>query len=343
MWRRRLAAAVLMLSLLPPPPAAARAEDADFTPLVLGETLYSYLPSSGRDDDPQRVFKLEDGVLHVLDLPESDQPRDFGYLTTTRDYSNYHVRLRYRWGQKRFAPRALDKRDAGLLYHVVGPDVIWPRSVECQIQEGDTGDIFLVNGTGASTTIDPRFGEPQYLEGGAPYSQIDGRIIKGSTVDSLTDWNTVEAIVTGTESAHIVNGVVVARVSGMSQPSADNPDQRVPLDHGRILFQAEGAEVFYDHIEIKEFPISVCLFRQMVCCCGTTCRSAPAAATSRPRFRSTTSGCTSNSSCHRRRHRSPNRNAATLASTCRAATRCRCSTHSARRSPIRTMLPPCTH
>ncbi len=253
MWRRRLAAAVLMLSLLPPPPAAARAEDADFTPLVLGETLYSYLPSSGRDDDPQRVFKLEDGVLHVLDLPESDQPRDFGYLTTTRDYSNYHVRLRYRWGQKRFAPRALDKRDAGLLYHVVGPDVIWPRSVECQIQEGDTGDIFLVNGTGASTTIDPRFGEPQYLEGGAPYSQIDGRIIKGSTVDSLTDWNTVEAIVTGTESAHIVNGVVVARVSGMSQPSADNPDQRVPLDHGRILFQAEGAEVFYDHIEIKEF------------------------------------------------------------------------------------------
>ena len=30
----------------------------------------------------------------------------------------------------------------------------WPRSVESQIQEGDTGDIFLVGGTGASTTID---------------------------------------------------------------------------------------------------------------------------------------------------------------------------------------------
>src|SRR5205823_12491249 len=114
-----------------------------------------------------------------------DQPQDFGYLATGREYSNYHVRLRYRWGQKRFVPRAQDKRDAGLLYHFQGPDVIWPRSVESQIQEGDTGDIFLVSGTGTSTTIDPRSGDPQYLEGGAPYSQIDGRIIKSQTVDSL--------------------------------------------------------------------------------------------------------------------------------------------------------------
>jgi hypothetical protein len=214
---------------------------------------YRFLPSTGRDSDPLDVFKLENGLLHVLDLPESDQPQDFGYMATVRDYSNYHVRVRHRWGHKRFAPRALDKRDAGLLYHVVGPDLIWPRSVECQIQESDTGDIFLVNGTGATTTVDASWPEPRYLEGGVPHQQIDGRIIKSSTVDSLTDWNSVEVIVTGAQAVHIVNGAIVARVSGMNQPDALDPARRVPLEAGRILLQAEGAEVYYDRVEIKEF------------------------------------------------------------------------------------------
>src|SRR6185295_2729664 len=38
-----------------------------------------------------------------------------------------------------------------------------------------------------------------------------------------------------------------------TQPAADDPAARVPLDRGRILLQAEGAEVYYDQIEIKEF------------------------------------------------------------------------------------------
>lgn len=277
---RRLAAVLLLLTLLPPPVRlSAATQDDGFIPLFDGqqlEHLYRFLPSTGRDNDPLQVFKIEDGRLHLLDLPESNEPRDFGYLATVRDHSNYHFRVRYRWGDKRFAPRLLDKRDAGVLYHVVGPDLIWPRSVESQIQEGDTGDIFLVSGTGASTTIDPRSAEPQYLEGGAPYSQLDGRIVKSTTVDSLTDWNLVEVIVTGSESAHIVNGTVVARVAAMTQPSPDDPGARMPLDRGRILLQAEGAEVFYDQIEIKEFsdlgvpmpPGAALLWDDLTVCAG---------------------------------------------------------------------------
>jgi Domain of Unknown Function (DUF1080) len=215
---------------------------------------YRFLPSTGRDEDPLGVFTLQpDGVLHVLDLPESDQPRDFGYLATRRELSNYHVSVRYRWGQKRFVPRQQDKRDAGLLYHVVGPDVIWPRSVECQIQEGDTGDIFLVSGTGGSTTIAPNEAEPRYLEGGEPYQQVDGRIQKSTTQDSLTDWNTVDVYVTGAQSAHIVNGTLVARVSDMTQPDPADPAKRAKLDSGRILLQAEGAEVYYETVRLDEF------------------------------------------------------------------------------------------
>ena len=116
---------------------------------------YRFLPSTGRNADPVGVFKLVNGQLHVLDIPVTNDFQEFGYVATTRDYSNYHLRLRYRWGDKRFVPRASEKRDSGVLYHVVGPDLIWPRSVECQIQEGDTGDIFLVDGTGATTTVSP--------------------------------------------------------------------------------------------------------------------------------------------------------------------------------------------
>jgi len=231
-------------------PAPAAAQDDGFVRLFDGQSFTNWT----RFNDPDGViFKIEDGMLHVLDLPASE-PRDFAYLATDREYQNYWLRLKYRWGQKRFAPRAFDKRDAGILYHIVGPDLIWPRSVESQIQEGDTGDVFLVNGTGASTTVVPSVALPerQYLAGGEPYSQVDGRIVKGSTEDSLSDWNQTELVVTGTESAHIVNGVVVARLSSMTQPDPADPSRRVPLDHGRILLQAEGAEIFYDQVELKQ-------------------------------------------------------------------------------------------
>ena len=64
------------------------------------------------------------------------------------------MRLEYKWGAKRFAPRANVRRDAGILYHVIGKDGVWPRSVECQIQENDVGDIFTVY-TRVTTSVDP--------------------------------------------------------------------------------------------------------------------------------------------------------------------------------------------
>jgi hypothetical protein len=216
---------------------------------------YRFLPSSGTNADPAGVFKLVNGQLHVLDIPATNAFQEFGYVATTRDYSNYHLQLRYRWGDKRFAPRALEKRDSGVLYHVVGPDLIWPRSVECQIQEGDTGDIFFIDGTGATTTVSPfpTSGERQFAEGGVAFTQVDGRIVKGATVDSLTDWNNVEVIVTGSESVHIVNGTLVARMSSMTQPDPSDPTRRIPLTAGRILLQAEGAEIVYSDISLTEF------------------------------------------------------------------------------------------
>ncbi len=230
---------------VPRPDSVARAADG-FVPLLNGTNLdgwYTWISSTGKNNDPEGYFKVEpDGSLHIFDIPVTSQNKAFGYVATDVEYQNYHLRLQYKWGTKKFAPRALDKRDSGLLYHVQGADVIWPTSVESQIQEGDTGDyIFLVGPRGESEFAP---GTLTYLAGGVRSGTTSNYVQKSTTMDSLTDWNTVEVIVRGNSSVHIVNGVVVNRSFNITL------DGR-PLTSGRILLQAEGAEISYRNVEIK--------------------------------------------------------------------------------------------
>ncbi|CAA9337513.1 CBM32 / CBM47 [uncultured Microcoleus sp.] len=242
--------------------ASAVAEDG-WTPLFNNQNLdgwYTWLPSTGKNNDPKGVFKVENGMLHFLDIPVTDQDEDFGYLATNNEYSNYRLRFEYKWGQKKFPPRAFDKRDSGLLYHVGGADQIWPHSFECQVQEGDTGDYFLLGGDLRLSTLvanlSASINEHVYKEDGFPYTTQNSEFVitKGGTFDSLTDWNTVEVIVSRDAAVHIVNGQINNRATRLQQSDPNNPAQKVPLTKGRIVFQAEGAEIFYRNIEIKPLP-----------------------------------------------------------------------------------------
>jgi len=251
-WRRRVAMAVVLLVTTPVlysptstrPDSIAFAADG-FSPLFNGSNLdgwYTWIASTGKNNDPEGYFKVEaDGSLHVLDVPPTDQSKAFGYLATNAEYHDYHLRFQYRWGTKKFAPRATALRDSGLLYHVTGADTIWPTSVESQVQEGDTGDIFLLAGPSVETEVAP--GTVMYQAGGTRTSS-NSVITTSSVQDSLTDWNTVEVIVRGNSSVHIVNGVVVNRAFNITLAGR-------PLTSGRIALQAEGAEVSYRNIEIK--------------------------------------------------------------------------------------------
>lgn len=230
-------------------PTAVDAADG-FTPLFNGTNLdgwYTWIQSHGTNADPDGYFKVApNGELRILDIPATGQVKPFGYLATTAEYSDYHLRLQYKWGTKKFAPRATEKRDSGLLYHVKGADVIWPTSVESQIQEGDTGDyIFLVGPQGESEFAP---GTLTYQAGGVRGPTTSNYVQKSTTVDSLTDWNTVEVIVRGNSSVHIVNGVVVNRSFIFTLGG-----QR--LTSGRILLQAEGAEISYRDVEIKSLAL----------------------------------------------------------------------------------------
>jgi hypothetical protein len=233
-------------------------DDEAWTPLFNGKNLdgwYTWLPSTGKNNDPKGVFKAENGMLHILDIPVTDEKQEFGYIARPEIFKNYHLRFEYKWGTKRFKPRDAKKRDSGLVYHVVGPEKVWPRSVELQVQEGDTGDLWLLGGTTTTTTVTSASTDtPKYQEGGEPYTTEPGsfvRLAKSGTYDTRSGWNQVEVIVTEDEAVHIVNGKVNNRGSNFRQPDPNNPGKTIPLNEGRIVFQAEGAEVFYRNIEIK--------------------------------------------------------------------------------------------
>lgn len=254
----RAAVEVNMYGEAGPPAADPTPDNEGWTPLFNGKNLdgwYTWLPSTGKNDDPKRVFKAENGMLHILDIPVTGQQQEFGYIARPETFKNYHLRFEYKWGSKRFKPRNAMKRDSGLLYHLVGSDKVWPRSIEFQVQEGDTGDFWLLDGVTATTTVTTAATDtPEYQEGGESYTTEPGsfvRLTKSQTYDTRGGWNRVEVIVTENEAIQIVNGQVNNRGRDFMQPDPNDPKQMIPLNAGRIAFQAEGAEVFYRNIEMK--------------------------------------------------------------------------------------------
>jgi hypothetical protein len=228
-----------------------------WVPLLKGDSpkgWYTYLQDKGVNQDPDGIFTIRDGVLHIYKDAANGSTTPFGYLATTTEYANYRLRLEYKWGDKKFAPRADQPRDSGLLYHFVGTDKVWPLSVECQIMENDTGTIYIV-GTTVTSTVDPATNAyKDAAQGGVELTQSGSpkikKVLRSQNVET-PGWNTVEVIIRNDSAVHIINGTVVNQCTRICQPDPKNPDKLIPLTNGKILLQAEGAEVFYRNVEIK--------------------------------------------------------------------------------------------
>ena len=193
---------------------------------LLGPSLkgwYSYLGDS-KFLDPENNFAMENGVLHVLG-------KHFGYLATVDSYQNFHLKVVFRWGKRQWEPRATGKRDSGVLYYFASgePDAVWPKSIECQIQEGDCGDIWCVGTNMDSANKSEEAWGMKHLFRTADFENPFGQ------------WNTIEIIANGNQIEHYVNGHLVNSATNTS------------VGAGRILLQSEGAEVYYKCVEITPF------------------------------------------------------------------------------------------
>ena len=113
-----------------PPKAAAKPAGAagqsqeHWVPLFNGRNLdgwYTFLQKHGKNSDPDRVITIEDGAIHLYKDAADGSHVVMGYIGTEKEYGNYHLRLQYRWGTKKFEPRYKLKRDAGCTTTFSGP------------------------------------------------------------------------------------------------------------------------------------------------------------------------------------------------------------------------------
>ena len=187
----------------------------------------------------------------------------WGSLVHRADLRDYHLRLQFRWGDKRWPPRADLPPNNGLLYHTHGaPGAVfgtWRPSAEFEIMTGSTGMIVAVGEKLRGRTdvaYDPALIAP-HLRFRAGGRTID--IVNGSptwNVEAATDaerpigqWNTLDLYVVGDHAVHVVNGVPVAEVRDLATIAADGT--RRPLTHGRIQLQSEGVETWFRNISVE--------------------------------------------------------------------------------------------
>jgi hypothetical protein len=223
-----------------------------------------YTEAIGSGRDPLRVFTVVSNVDGRPAIRISGEV--FGELRTKGTFKDYHLKLQFKWGDKKWPPRNRPEtpRDSGLLYHVhAAPGAggrTWARSIELQIQEHDVGDLYAV-GSAIAVRARARPDTKPMLYDYDPtgewtfFSQTQGspgRCIKQPDNEKPTgEWNTVDLIAFRDDAIHIVNGKVVMRLHGPVRIDGDLP---APVTSGPIILQSEGAEVFYRDIQIR--PIS---------------------------------------------------------------------------------------
>jgi hypothetical protein len=212
----------------------------------------------GLNSDYKKVFSTltEDGatVLHITG-------EIYGGLTTKKEYSNYHLEIDFKWGDRQWEPRLKDKRDSGILYHCHGEHGafwnVWKSCLEYQVQETDLGDLHLLSGP----TCKSRFrilGEKQNIfdpQSPLPWGVWTGHLSASAEPDRPRgEWNHLEVYVLGDSAIHVANGVVVLALIDALDKNGK------PLRSGQLQLQSEAAECFYRNMKltpIKEFPSDI--------------------------------------------------------------------------------------
>ena len=220
--------------------------------------------------DPDKVFTVVDQIDGAPAIRMSGQ--HYGGIITTQRYTNYRLVTEFRWGDITWEPRKNRTRDSGILLHCQGEEgnygkdfrAPWMRSVEYQFIEGGTGDLIIVGGydRGSGEQIYPTL--KAKVTPGTKYWNPDGEVgtfgrgnnrvhwrwkdpawkdelgFRGArdVEKPVGQWNLVEVICDGGNFTYYLNGVIVNAMTDSS------------FTEGKILFQSEGAELFFRKIEL---------------------------------------------------------------------------------------------
>lgn len=198
----------------------------------------TFLRGRGLNSDPEHVFKVESGVIHV-------SGQEMGYIITKQPFHRFYLRAEFKWGEGTFGERAGKARDSGILYNIQGEQKVWPRSLEFQIMEGETGDFWLTDGAALTGSDGNRVTAPPgharnmgHTDKGPEQNVVGFRNTSGELEKPHGEWNTLELVADDKNVRQYVNGQL-----------ANLGTDPVPAG-GKILFQSEGAEIFFRNIEL---------------------------------------------------------------------------------------------
>jgi Domain of Unknown Function (DUF1080) len=210
-------------------------------------------------EDPRRVFRVEDHVLHITG-------DGFGYIATQREYRDYHLVVEYKWGKRTDGGNSV--RNSGILLHAIGPDGgaggTWMSSIECQLAQGCAGDLIVIRGQDANIeTIPVRLRSetvlgpdkrPRWRKGGMPmvftnrqlwwsnhdpdFKELLDTRGKHDVESPTREWTRVDCICDSAKITIRVNDTTV-NVCDDVFPAA-----------GKILLQSEGFELFVRKFEL---------------------------------------------------------------------------------------------
>lgn len=204
------------------------------------------------------TFRVEDGLLKVsYDKYEGNFDRRFGHLFYNKSFSNYVIRLEYRFvGNQAPGGPGWAFRNSGIMVHGQDPksmsvDQDFPASIEVQLLGGNGKD------------------ERSTLNLCTPGTNVvmNDKLFKPHCVDSTSrtyhgdQWVSVEVEVRG-------NNIIRHRVDGETvleyhQPQLDPRDElaeglivedQLQLSGGSISLQAESHGVEFRNIKIRELP-----------------------------------------------------------------------------------------
>ncbi|WP_111708292.1 3-keto-disaccharide hydrolase [Lutibacter citreus] len=199
-----------------------------------------FTTSEKENAEGNKHFEVKENSIEVLQKWKGNKA-PFAIITTNKEYSSYNLELEYKWGERKFEPRVEAKRDAGICFHIQGEKKVWPVCLECQIQEGDTGDLWVIKGP--KVTV---------VEGDGKEKVLDSKVkayfqnVKYKNYE-IEGWNAVRIEVRGSKSAKFyVNGHLVNEIKNLFDANGN------PLTKGSISLQAEGAELTYRNIRIQE-------------------------------------------------------------------------------------------
>jgi hypothetical protein len=209
-----------------PAALAPAAESGKCCNLVASQAADGTLPGwkSFHEGDAKTgdVWKLtDDGVLVSKGSPK-------GYLFTDKDYDDFVLELEWRW------PEGKKPGNGGVLIRTTGPDKIWPKCLEAQINAGSAGDLVAIDGfnftgdAGRTKKIDhPKFGKLIITAKAEGAEKPAGQ------------WNSYRITADRGQVTLEINGKVVNRATDCD------------LTPGKILLTAEGDEIHFRNVRLS--------------------------------------------------------------------------------------------